>query len=310
MEPDFQRLDPFERKLMLSEYVSRDIIALPMPVEMDVVQVPMQGDLSRLNVAVQLSGSFLLDTPDPNLAREFELFLLAVEKGSNRLVSQHYHNFAVIPESSRAILEKTGLSYFGDLGVTDGAYKIKLILRNLENGRTTSLIRDIEVKHESLASQPLGLTQSPWLEIKKTGTENGSNDDLIQLGPKTDSDPFPYKFAEGAQFLPTANRILNPTQQATFLLLVEGEAAAANGNAVSMAAVITDGRGGNQIAQPANLRFKLFQAREKGRAAGLVLALDLSAFKLEKGRDYTLLTRLNLGNQPPALAQYAFSVAQ
>ena len=310
LEPDFQRMSIMERKLMLSEYISRDIIALPIPVEMDVIQVPGAGETARLNVTVQIEGDYLLTNGDPNLAGEFELFLLAVDRKTDELISQHYHAFAVVPEGSRNILEKTGLAYFGDLGVPDGSYKIKLILRNLRNGHTASMIRDVDVKSNSIASAPLELTQTPWLEIQKKDIDDRPADDLIQIGPKVDEkDPFPYRFADGAQFLPTADRILEPGSQATFIQLIDGEKAAAFANAVSMAAVITDGKGGNQVAQPAGLRFKLFQPKAKGSPAGLAIALDLNGFKLEKGKDYTLLTRINLGNQPPALAQFPFTVA-
>lgn len=309
LEPDFQRLSEMERKLMLSEYVARDIIALPIPMEMDVALVPnLKDSRVRLNVAMQIEGNYLLNHSDPMQPTELEIFALAVDRKTNTLVDQDYHTFGFIPQDTKDVLEKTGLAHYCNLFVKPGKYKVKLVVRNLANGHTASLIKDMDVTTANVGG-PLQLSMDPWLTIDQDNADvEVAGDNGLQLStPEEEATllSFPFKFKE-AQFLPTADHVIK-NGQARLVYLIDGEQANVDGEKVGIAALVADSDGKYQVAPPAAVQFKVFHPEGALKPGGIILALDLSSMNLKSGSDYTLLTRVNIGNAPPVRSSYAFT---
>lgn len=309
LEPDFQRLSEMERKLMLSEYVGRDIISLAIPMEMDVAAVPnTQDERVRLNLTMQIEGDYLLNHADPMQPAEFEIFALAVDRDSNILVDQDYHTFGFIPQDTREVLQKTGLAHFCNLFVHPGHYKVKLVVRNLFNGHTASLIKDVDVSGKTIGG-PLQLSMVPWLTIdQKDANVEVAGDSGLQLNSGESPSSllsFPYKFKE-AQFLPTAEKTIT-NGQARLIYLLDGAQTNRDGDKVAVAALVADAEGKYQVAPPNALQFKVFRPEGPNKPGALVLALDLSSMNLKPETPYTLLTRINIGNAPPVRSSYAFT---
>ena len=294
VNPDYGSMGDVERKLMLSDYVSRDLTAQAIPMAIKVFPMPLGEGRIRLNVMLDMAGDYFLHAGSPMQPRPFDVTMAAVEKNTGILMDQQYRTFQLAPQRVAEVLGKTGIKYFGNLFVPPGEYKIKVVVRDLVNGKTTSSIQELMVADERPAVfGPLFVTNHTWLILR--GEELPSEEGL-----KTQA---AYPFAFGAtRLVPSHQEFLAPGETARFLFLLE-KGSLQEGAAVAV--VVVDEAEQFQVATPEALSSQAYSS-EVG--AGLLVNLDTAGMNLVPGKGYRLLTRISLSGRDPLVAEHAFAI--
>ncbi len=289
LHQDYAGLSELERKLMLSDYIGKDILSQAIPFSMKAVPIPVDTPNIPINVFLEIQGDYFLRSGNLQKPAGFEVMVVAVDRKDQSVADQSYRTVSFVPEKVKNIFEKTGMKYFANLNVPAGSYKIKTILRDLENGQVASVIQEVDVSLGTKAvAGPLRISEQPWL--------------VLQQDQAPIDDPFTF---DQTRFVPSTNQNLVSEQTAHFLFLVDPRQAQRQ---PSISIRIIDAAGVD-VATPASAVSLHTLTRSRVGPAGLLLRLDLTRFHLKAGEDYTLLSKVTVGDTPPVRSNIAFSVA-
>lgn len=134
---DFKNMSDIEKEIQLGEYMARDQVVRGLPVFVDNVLTPTGGSLVKTNIGVTLLGEYFIGEKS---RRNFEVYTQVIDVKSDQIFDQGYFQFIVDPNMGET-LTKNGLKYFSNLFVMPGDYNLKVVVRDLANGRVGSVIQ-------------------------------------------------------------------------------------------------------------------------------------------------------------------------
>lgn len=170
-----------------------------------VVSAPMRPPSGKVYtpVLVELDGPSLLGNAPPDTL-PIEIFAYALD--ANGGVADFFAHFLPLnlKQSSQAI-RQSGLKYYGHLDLNPGEYTLRVLVRDIETGRSSLVIQPIHAPDFSQAEMALGKALIPepmgkWL--------------MVREGQERQRDvPFPFLLRD-QPFLPAAQSVLpaNGTQ--------------------------------------------------------------------------------------------------
>ncbi len=294
LKPDYENLSPMERKLMLTDFIGRDLTAGAIPVSLEKFELPWRNDTTRLHIQLEVAGEYLLNSSAPHKPVTLDVTTALMDLEGNIMIDQNYGSFTIVPQKAQAVLEKSGIMYLANLFAKPGQYKMKVVVRNLMNGHTTSMIQELDVKGQFPdVMGPFAANQTPWVVIRE--------EDLI---PNEERMPLEYPFQIGdKRFLPTRESNLSSANVNELLYLYNKDK---YGNVnPNIAAIIVDEAGEFKVAPPEAMK-SLAHNSEQAPTSGILFSLDTTLMELEAGSPYTLLTRITLGDAAPVRSDFPF----
>jgi hypothetical protein len=227
----FKELDPLEKNLLAS-----DRIAVGTPrrdIAMNVLLAPFRSTpaQSYVPVILEVGGRSLLSGQTGDKVN-VEIYAYASDKqGEMRDFFTQRAAFDVA--KGRQAFEETGLKYYGHLDLPPGDYRVRVLVRNAQTGRTA--VESVQVKVPAYgAAQPVLLPPffidqtSRWLMLRETSEENLQASSVV----------YPFTVS-GQPYVPAARPVLHGAQKAQVCLVaynlgagevaVNGEVLAADG---------------------------------------------------------------------------------
>lgn len=132
----FKDLDPLEKNLLASDGIAS---AVPRrEIELNVLAAPFRANESSayVPVIIEVGGkSLLADSSQDKLALELYAYVTD-EKGEMRDFFTRQVGLDLKGGEGRDAVLKTGVKYYGHLGLGPGTYRIRVLARNSETGRT------------------------------------------------------------------------------------------------------------------------------------------------------------------------------
>ena len=292
VEPDFKKLTKLEKQIHLSEYLGRDQVLRAIPIDVSILQIPHSDKLVKLSVGVDMRGDYFLGkTP-----REFEIHSLALVEETDQLFDRTYFKFQFDPKKVEDVLSETGLKYFGNLFVKPGTYKLKVVVRDLDNGKVGSSIRKVAVTDDHLSvTEPMLITDKTWLMMR----QEDEKERLAKAGNLDFSYPFRIN---GNNLTPqNQNQVRNKESEVFFFLLSDRNNSSET--IPQVRAVIQD-KNGKIIPIPKGALAA--QAEFQGGQRNLIafaLKVDFESLDLASGENYKLMAQFNLKEGAPLRAE-------
>ena len=214
LDPDFKRMTQIEKNIQLSEYMARDQVVQGIPISVDTFQFPGRKGLVKLGVGTDIRGDYFFAAGIKEKVRNIEVYTLAINEETNQTFDQSYFQFKVDPARLDQQVVETGLRYHANLFVKPGLYKIKVVTRDLENGKVGSYITRINVKHNVIdLVGPTMLTDEPWLFVRMP--------ESMERQTKAGNLDFSYPYSMGARnLIPTNDQTLAEGKEARFFYLL------------------------------------------------------------------------------------------
>ena len=293
LNPDFQNMTRIEKDIHIAEYIARDQVIRGIPLEMGMVQVPMNQGFVRLSLSAELRGDYFMGDSGPGKARELEVFAIAFEKHTNRIFDQSYFQFKVDPQRMARQLEETGIKYFANLFVKPGDYKIKLVVRDLASGKIGSAIQEIAVndKHRELAG-PVLVSDKKWVMVKQP-------EEMARRTKAGDLD-FSYPFSiDGDMLIPSNDMTATAGGEMKLFYLLNYSQARGHQNAPRVQAMFVDGEGQYIMIPPDAVKARSEFRNRHAQLTGLEITIDLDRVPLKKGETYRLFTNFDLNDGAP-----------
>jgi len=302
LQPDFRKMSELEKQIHLAEFVSRDQIARAIPIDMKITPLPMSNMLVKLSIQAEIRGDYFLVTQNNRKPRNIEIFTYAFVEETNQVFDSSHFQFKIETNKIRTVLEKTGVKYFANLFTKPGAYKLKMIVRDMDTGKVGTAIQNLVVHQpqEGLIAAEL-VTQQPWVLLRDTIV----NERKKRLGNLDFT--YPYQLAS-TEPVPQIHQRLMPGQKAKFLYVLNLKPETAGIFKPQIASAITD-QNGKAIPLPANA----FEAEYdfKGSAsplATILLTVDFDQIPLVNGNSYQMLTQFTMEGHTPIRATAPFTV--
>ncbi len=285
VNPDLKSTSDLQRKLLLSEFVAKDQIALPIPIQTRVVQAPGPGYGGRLNILAEIQHDYF--SGSPGKVEELEVYTIAVERETRRLAAEKWQDLKLSPKATGA---QANIRYFASLELDPGQYLVKTIVRNLENGHTACMIDDVDLTDRNVVvSSPVQMDQERAVLFRP---QSGTLEPAYML--------------DGKVWSPTASQEVALDKPASFLYTIDPKRLEGREHAVEVAAMVVDEKGKMKLAPVEAIRSEIHLPEKSGDGATLNLIIDMSSFTLEKDANYQLLTRINIGDLEPVRARFDF----
>jgi VWFA-related protein len=208
----YKELDPFEKNLLAADSIAagpprRDIA-------MNVLLAPFRSSLAQAYVPVilEVAGRSLLSGHTGDKVN-VEIYTYASDsQGQMRDFFTQRVGFDVA--KGRKAFEETGLKYYGHLDLPPGDYRVRVLVRNSQTGRTA--VESVQVKVPVYgAAQPVLLPPffidqaSRWLMLRETSEEReGAPSSVV------------YPFTVGGEpYVPAARPVLRSAEKARLCLV-------------------------------------------------------------------------------------------
>ena len=293
LEPDFRKLTDLERQIHLSEYIGKDIIVRGVPIQVGLMEIPSNNNLVRLHADVEIRGDYFLSAEKlkKNASRDIEVHVLAISKDSVRIFDSSYFKFSIEPEKSKELLSKTGIKYFGNVFVKPGDYILKVIVRDLFDGRVGTDIREISVGNQQLFG-PAVLAQDRWVMLRQP-EESARRQKLGDLD-------FSYPFEIlGRTFVPQVNKLISGDQSQSFFYLLNYRKSPSDKTAPSVAALVMEENGTVIKIPPSAMKANSELKSDAPFLTSVVVQVDFSQLNLPKGKSYKLFTQFGFDGRAP-----------
>jgi VWFA-related protein len=208
----FKDLDPFEKNLLAADGIAagpprRDIA-------MNVLLAPFRSSPAQAYVPVilEVAGRSLLSGHTGDKVN-VEIYTYASDsQGQMRDFFTQRVGFDIA--KGRKAFEETGLKYYGHLDLPPGDYRVRVLVRNSQTGRTA--VESVQVKVPVYgAAQPVLLPPffidqtARWLMLRETSEERAS-------GPSSVIYPFTVS---GEPYVPAARPVLRGAEKARLCLV-------------------------------------------------------------------------------------------
>jgi len=295
VEPDFTTLTPLEKQIHISEYIGRDQLASGIPIEVNTFQTPVDQNFVKLTVSVDLRGDYFLGFKD--IQRELEIHTLAITS-DNDLFDRSYFQFKLEPDKAKAVLEKTGVKYFATLFLKKGDYKLKVVARDMGNGKVGSAIASVKVedKYDNLFGPTL-IAQEKWIMLRES--------DASQQKRRNDALDFSYPFtASGRDLIPqSASVVLG--EKGGFFYVLSGDASVKD-TPPQVTALVMDARKKITPIPPealsANTEFK----GGSRQVLNFLLQVNFQNLGLARGETYKFMAQFKTagGQQHRSIAEF------
>ena len=280
VEPDFTKLSRIEKQIHLSEYIGRDVVVSGIPTQVETFQVPVNKNLVKLNVSVELRGDYFLGHKKP---RPIEVHTLAISE-SGELFDRAYFNFQIDPEKTRAVLDKTGVKYFANVFLKPGKYKLKVVARDLETGKVGSSINNINVEdnYDSIHG-PTHITEERWVLVR----ESERSERARRLDKLDHSYPFSVG---GSDLVPSSMELISSEEPQSFFYTLSGDASVKE-TPPNVTALVMD-KDGKIMPIPASAMSADAEFVGGPRhVMNFLLKVDLPSMGLKSGESYKLMTQ-------------------
>jgi len=304
LDPDFQKMTQIEKDIHIAEYIARDQLIRAIPLELNTLLVPIpREDLIKLTAAVEIRGDYFTTGQEPSKNRELEVFSIAFEQETDRVFDQSYTKFKVNPTELASVLDKTGVKYFSNLFVKPGNYKLKVVVRDLENGKIGSYIRNVNVADgaRSLAG-PIVLSSQRWVVIQQPeAAARRSLWDRLDIS---------HPFQLGKETLtPASHQVLSPQGNVKLFYMLNYRKHGDNRTLPVVQALFMDENGEYILIPPEAVRAEMELKDNMPHLTHLVITLDMNQISLQEGSTYKLYTNFTLENRPAIRSISEFTVA-
>jgi len=304
LEPDFSKLTKLEKQIHLSEYISRDQVVTAVPVNASALPVSDSGEFVKLSVGVEIRGDYFLGLRDQNKPRELEIHAMATAIEGRVLFDQNYAKFKLEPSEVVAKLRDTGIKYFCNLFVKPGAYRLKVLVRDLENGKVGSSLQEIEIKDNYIPlSGPLMLTDESWLVFRESEEAQRRR----RVGTMDYSHPLEVR---GVNLVPKSRSVVSADKisDQKFFFLINGEPGT-EGSMPDVKAALMDKEGNMRPIPSEALAADAEFRGDRRNMLAFVLKVDFDGLDLKSGENYKLMTQFRMAeNTPPLRATSEFIV--
>jgi len=293
LEPDFKKLTDLERQIHLSEYIGKDVIVRGVPIQVGLMEIPSSNGLVRVHADVEIRGDYFLSAEKLKMKspRDIEVHVMAIAKDSVRIFDTSYFKFSIEPQKSKELLSQTGIKYFASVFVKPGDYIIKVIVRDLYDGRVGTDIREVSVGTEKLYG-PTVLAQDRWVLLRQT-------EEVARRQKLGDLD-FSYPFEIlGRTLVPQVNTLISADQPQSFFYLLNYRQSPSDKTAPRVAALVME-EGGKVIKiPPAALKANSELKSDAPFLTSVVVQVDFSKLNLPKGKSYKLFTQFGFDGRAP-----------
>ena len=300
LEPDFQKLSELEQKIHLSEYIGKDVVVRGIPLQVGVMEVPAADGLVRITADVEIRGDYFLSAEKLNTKkpRPIEVHILAIAQDSVRIFDSSYFRFTIEPEKSKDLLAETGVKYFGDVFVKPGDYTLKIIVRDMLDGRVGTDLRGMKVGKQQLYG-PAVLAQNNWVLLRQP-EESARRGKLGGLD-------FSYPFeVAGRKLVPQVGSLVDGNKAQSFFYLLNYRESPADGMAPRVAALVMQ-EDGKVIQIPSDaLSANSELERDAPFLTNVVVQVDFSKLNLPKGKAYKLFTQFGFDGRAPLRSSSEF----
>lgn len=230
----YKDLDPLEKSLLAGDGIANVVPRRDLHVSALVAAFRASQELAYVPVVLEVGGPSLLSGQDGDFL-DAEIYAYASDaRGEMRDFFTQV--VRVDLGKARRILQQTGLKYYGHLDLPPGEYRIRLLVRNAQTGRTgvesLPLTVPAYVKAQPYLLPPLFMVaQEGWLMIRERSGEGDGGANVVY--------PFTVK---GEPYVPAAHPVVSQSGHADLLLVgynlgnkitVEGQVLAADGQALS-----------------------------------------------------------------------------
>jgi len=228
----FKDLDPLEKSLLAGDGIASAVPRRDVEVSALVAPFRSTPQLAYVPVVLEVSGSSLLEGQSGDVL-DTEIYAYASDAHGEM---RDFFTRVVRVDLSRArrILEQTGLKYYGHLDLPPGDYRIRVLVRNAQTGRTGVESLPLKVPAYGTAQPyllpPLFIAaQDGWMMVRERADETGS----------TVVYPFTVK---GEPYVPAAHPVVSSSGQASLYLVgynlgkalsIEAQVLAADGQALA-----------------------------------------------------------------------------
>lgn len=302
LEPNYKEMSELEKRIHLAEFISRDQIVRAIPFEMKTHQIPNGNQLVKLSVQAEIRGDYFLVSQSKKKPRDMEIFTYAFVQKDNQIFDSTHFQFKIETHKLKSVLTKSGVKYFANLFVKPGAYKIKMVVRDMETGKVGTAISDIVVQEpdKGLIAQEL-VSGSPWVLLR----DSAVNERRKRLGNLDFS--YPFQLAQKPA-IPSIQARVTPGQKAQFIYLLNCDDPVSGNRPPQIASVLT-GPSGQPIQLPPKAFLAEYDFKKQSPFLGTVLVtVDLKQLELQTGSTYKLLTQISLEGKTPIRATSPFLV--
>ncbi len=297
VEPDFGKLTPLEKQIHISEYLGRDQLASGIPMQVSVFKTPVNDKFVKLSVSVDLRGDYFLGFKDPS--RELEVHTLALAADGD-LFDRAYFRFKLEPEKVRETLNDTGVKYFATLFLKEGDYKLKVVARDLGNGKVGSSILPIKIenKYDDLAGPTL-ISSEKWVLVRES--------DQSQQLRRNDKLDFSYPFTAGGHNLILQTNPIIKGNRADFFYVLNGDGSVKD-TPPKITALVMDSAGKMTIIPTSALSADMDYRGGNRHSMNILLKVDMSELDLESGKTYNFMTQFKTagGQQHRSQLEFVF----
>jgi len=306
LDPDFKNMTQIEKNIQISEYIARDQIVRGIPIGLSVTQSPMTGPLTKLSLGVELRGDYFLSPDIKAGERNIEIYAIAVQEETEQIFDQSYFNFRIDPRKLTTVLEKTGVKYFATLFVKRGDYKIKVVARDLENGKIGSYIARVKAEdyNNLTLTGPVTLSEENWVVIRKPE----SMEERFKSGDLDFS--YPYQIGEKV-FIPSSEPIVASDRQARFFYSLNYRRSASVKAEPQLQMLFMDEEQKLIQIPPQAITAQTELRDEQPFLTNVLVTIDMRQVKLETGKSYKLMAYFSFEDQlPPIKSMAEFTVAE
>ncbi|HXU46504.1 MAG TPA: VWA domain-containing protein [Thermoanaerobaculia bacterium] len=205
----FRDLDPLEKNLLAAEGIAAAAPRRDLDLHVLTTSFRASGDQSYVPVIVEIGGARLLEGQSgDNLGLEIYTYVTD-EKGQMRDFFTQQVGFSLA--KGREAIRKTGIKYYGHLELPPGSYRVRVLARNSETGRTGVESAALEIPTYSKSRPEL----LPPFFIEAPGTWF-----LIRERSQEQERSVVYPFTvKGEPYVPAARPQLAPEQSSKLCLV-------------------------------------------------------------------------------------------
>jgi VWFA-related protein len=227
----YQQLDPLEKNLLAADGIARAVTRSGLDMGLLVAPFRSSEKTAYVPVIIELPGNNLLQE---GKADRLNLELYAyVSNAQGQMADFFTRRFALDVKKGREALQSSGVKYYGHLDLPPGDYRVRVLVRDSDSGRTgvrsVSLTVPTYQKSEPVLLPPLFIeARHNWVLVRERAKE--ANAAAVVY-------PFTLK---GEPYVPAARPALGSTDKARLCLVgynlgagnlsLEGQVTAADGS--------------------------------------------------------------------------------
>ena len=302
IDEDFSKLSDLARTFHISDYLARDLVSDDVPFACQKFLIPSSKGLKKVMVMTDIEKDYLQNLGSKDSA-QFEVFVQAIRQSDASVYDSFYFRFGVDSKKINKSKNVKGLRYFSDLFLAPDDYRIKVVVRDLKNGKVGSQIDPLTVESASEPlSGPFVMSEDPWVYIRP--------DEKTQKAQRGVDLDYSYPFQiQGKMQVPTQQAAFSTKSSYGFYFLLNQGGESAATQEPKMNAVFMDDQ--QQIIQiPAGA---IMAGSHFGQKApyltGLMFKIDFSKVNLQAGKTYRFLSQFVYPNQKPFRSMHTIQTA-